>query len=30
VLTAIEPSYRDHGAKAAIYAVALGEWLGLR
>ena len=29
-LTAIEPSYRNYGANAAIYAVALGEWLGLR
>ena len=29
-LTAIEPSYRDYGANGAIYAVALGEWLGLR
>jgi uncharacterized protein YyaL (SSP411 family) len=29
-LSALEPSYRDYGANAAIYAVALGEWLGLR
>jgi mannose/cellobiose epimerase-like protein (N-acyl-D-glucosamine 2-epimerase family) len=29
-LSAFEPSYRDYGANAAIYAVALGEWLGLR
>ena len=29
-LSAFEPSYRDYGANGAIYAVALGEWLGLR
>ena len=29
-LTSLEPLYREHGAKAAIYGLALGEWLGLR
>src|SRR5260370_643227 len=26
-LTALEPSYRQHGVNGAIYGLALGEWL---
>ncbi len=29
-LAAMEPSYRDYGGDAAVYALALGEWRGLR